>query len=517
MINCDPAGMTEHFTVLILLMPLFGALLVTLLGRQRQAACWLTALLALGAASVFAIGNICCVLAAGSGDLRYRMGGWQESAGYEVGIELRVDMLAALVVAMVVLVGFINTLFAKTRVVGEMREKVTFFYALKQLLIVGLCGIVMTNDAFNLYVLIEITSLTSYALIAMGNRRAALSSFNYIIMGTIGASFYLLGVGYLYIKTGTLNIDDIRTVLQSGDLWGHPSVTIAFILIMLGVWTKMAFFPLHGWLPNAYSYAPGVVGSFMAPLMTKVMVYVMLRVMLWLFGGEYIYSSGLVWGELVIWMSIIAIVAGSFLALARTDIKKMLTYLIVAEVGYMVGGAWLANGAGLAGSMYHILSDAAMTFCLFLAVSIVILRTGDHRLTAFNGLFRSMPLTMIGFTVGGLSMIGLPPTCGFFSKWYLISGGIEAGHWSYVAALLFSSLVNAVIFFRIFERAYFGKLEGVVDEELPDDGDCAPSLTLERVPFSMLVPLFIAGVSVLLVGLYNETLVSWLKAAIPPL
>jgi multicomponent Na+:H+ antiporter subunit D len=509
--------MTEHFTVLILLMPLFGALLVTLLGRHRQAACWLTTLIALGAASVFAIGNICCVLAAEGGDLRYRMGGWQESAGYEVGIELRVDMLAALVVAMVILVGFVNILFAKTRVVGEMREKVAFFYALKQLLIVGLCGIVMTNDAFNLYVLIEITSLTSYALIAMGNRRAALSSFNYIIMGTIGASFYLLGVGYLYIKTGSLNIDDISTVLQSGDLWGHPSVTIAFILIMLGIWTKMAFFPLHGWLPNAYSYAPGVVGSFMAPLMTKVMVYVMLRVMLWLFGGQYVYSSGLVWGELVIWMSIIAIVAGSFLALARTDIKKMLTYLIVAEVGYMVGGAWLANGAGLAGSMYHILSDAAMTFCLFLAANIVILRTGDHRLTAFNGLFARMPLTMIGFTVGGLSMIGLPPTCGFFSKWYLISGGIEAGHWSYVAALLFSSLVNAVIFFRIFERAYFGKLKGVADEQLPDDGDGSPPLTLDRVPVSMLLPLFIAGVSVLLVGIYNQTLVSWLKAVIPPL
>ena len=509
--------MTEHYSVLILLIPLFGALLVTFLGRGRQAACWWTALIAVGVSALFAVGNICAVLASGEGELRYRMGGWQESSGYEVGIELRVDMLAALVVAAVTLVGFVNTIFAKTRVAGEMREKVAFFYALNQLLIVGLCGIVMTNDAFNLYVLIEITSLTSYALIAMGNRRAALSSFNYIIMGTIGASFYLLGVGYLYIKTGTLNIDDIRGVLESGNLWGHASITIAFILIMLGVWTKMAFFPLHGWLPNAYCYAPSVVGSFMAPLMTKVMVYVMLRVMLWLFGGGYVYSSEHVWGELIIWMSIIAIVAGSFLALARTDIKKMLTYLIVAEVGYMVGGAWLVNGAGLVGSMYHILSDAAMTFCLFLAASIVILRTGDHRLTAFNGLFRKMPLTMIGFTVGALSMIGLPPTCGFFSKWYLVSGGIEAGHWAYVAALLFSSLVNAVIFFRIFERAYFGKLKGVADEQFPDDRDSAPPLVLGRVPCSMLIPLFLAVAAVLLVGIYNNTLVSWIKTAMPPL
>jgi multicomponent Na+:H+ antiporter subunit D len=507
--------MTEHFSALILLMPLFGALLATLLGRERRTACWLTALVCMAASSVFAIGNICQVLASKSGDLRYRMGGWQESAGYEVGIELRVDMLADLVVAMVVLVGFVNIIFAKTRVGSEMKDKVAFFYALKQLLIVGLCGIVMTNDAFNLYVLIEITSLTSYALIAMGNRRAALSSFNYIIMGTIGASFYLLGVGYLYIKTGSLNIDDISSVMQSGDLWGHPSIMIAFVLIMLGIWTKMAFFPLHGWMPNAYSYAPGVVGSFMAPLMTKVMVYVMLRVMLWLFGGEYVYSSGYVWGELIIWMAIIAIIAGSFLALACTDIKKMLTYLIVAEVGYMVGGAWLMDGAGILGSMYHILSDAAMTFCLFLAASIIILRTGDHRLTAFTGLFRSMPLTMTGFTVGAFSMIGLPPTCGFFSKWYLISGGIEVGHWSYVAALLFSSLVNAVIFFRIIERAYFGRVDGI--ESLPMDADGSPPAVLERVPYSMLLPLLIAAGSVLLVGIYNEVLAGWLKAAIPSL
>ena len=167
MINCDAEGMTEHYPVLILLVPLFGALLATLLGSERQVACWFTALIALGGSSILAIGNICALLASAEGELRYRMGGWNENSGYEVGIELRIDMLAALVVAAVVIVGFINTIFAKTRVTGEMREKAAFFYALNQLLIVGLCGIVMTNDAFNLYVLIEITSLTSYALIAM--------------------------------------------------------------------------------------------------------------------------------------------------------------------------------------------------------------------------------------------------------------------------------------------------------------------------------------------------------------
>ena len=372
----------------------------------------------------------------------------------------------------------------------------------------------MTNDAFNLYVLIEITSLTSYALIAMGNRRAALSSFNYVIMGTIGASFYLLGVGYLYIKTGTLNIDDIHNYLRSENLWASQSIVVAFILIMLGVWTKMAFFPLHGWLPNAYSYAPSMTGTFMAPLMTKVMVYVMIRVMLWLFGSDFVYSPESIWSELIIWMSVVAIVAGSFLALARNDIKKMLTYLIIAEVGYMVGGAWLGNLNGQAGAFYHILSDAAMTFCLFIAASIVIIRTGESRLNAFDDLFRKMPITMIGFTIGGLSMIGLPPTCGFFSKWYLIKGGVETGQWEFVAALLFSSLINAVIFFKIFERAYFGKIKGIKEEVTVQDRDTIPAGGIKSVPLSMLIPLCVGSLSILIIGIMNKNIFSWITKAL---
>ncbi len=507
--------MTEHFPILILLVPLFGALIVVLLGRERPEQCWITSLISLGLSSIISLFTIIVVLSDKVQTIRYRMGGWEpESTVFEVGIELRVDILAALVVFAVTFVGFVNTIYSKTRAEAEAQGKVPFFYALIQLLIVGLCGIVMTNDAFNLYVLIEITSLTSYALIAMGNRRAALSSFNYVIMGTIGASFYLLGVGYLYIKTGTLNIDDIRMVLGNDKLWEHQSIIVAFIFIMLGVWTKMAFFPLHGWLPNAYAYAPSMTGTFMAPLMTKVMVYVMIRVMLWLFGDKFVYSDQHVWGELVIWMSVIAIVAGSLLALARTDIKKMLTYLIVAEVGYMVGGAWLGNVTGQAGAFYHILSDAAMTFCLFIAASIIVLRIGDSRVNAFDNLFRKMPLTMIGFTVGALSMIGLPPTCGFFSKWYLIRGGIEAGQWEYVCALIFSSLVNAVIFFRIFERAYFGNIAGVKEDFSPSDSDANPDISIKEVPWSMLVPLYIASVSVLLLGIMNRPLFEWIQTAL---
>jgi multicomponent Na+:H+ antiporter subunit D len=237
--------------------------------------------------------------------------------------------------------------------------------------------------------------------------------------------------------------------------------------------------------------------------MTKVTVYVMLRMMLTVFGIDYLVAIG--WSSLVVGIAVLAIVAGSLFALAQRDLKKMLCYLIISEVGYMVGGAWLLNESGMIGAIYHIVSDALMTLCLFLAAGAIITRTRDHDLSAMKGLYGRMPLTMVGFTVGGLSMIGLPPTCGFVSKWYLIRGGIESGQWHYVAALLFASLINVVLFFRIFELAYFQ-----LDED--QDGHGAhTSPAREEAPLSMLFPLLTVAASLLVVGIFNERIVGLIR------
>ena len=502
--------MIDQLPILIEVVPLFGALLVLLLGMVNRALCLPVTIVTLGGAVLAAVGTFISVLSAEGHRISYRLGGWDPLQG----IEYRIDALSALVVLAITLVGFFNAIYSKTRVREETPRREHYFYSLYLLLVAGLCGMTLTNDAFNLYVLLEICSLTSYALIALGNRRAALAAFNYVIIGTIGASFYLLGIGYLYIKTGALNMDGMHEVLKSG-VSGSETIHVAFILVMLGVWIKMALFPLHGWLSNAYSYAPTTTGSLMAPLMTKVMVYIMIRMMISVFGVEYVFAEAF-WAHGVVWIATIAIIAGSVLALARDDIKKMLTYLIVAEVGYMVGGAWLGNHSGMVGATYHILADAAMTFCLFLAAGILINRTGKARMDAFDGAFKKYPLTMIGFTVGALAMIGLPPTCGFFSKFYLIQGGIEAGQWGFVAALIISSLVNALLFFRIFERAFFPSDISSDFEKTPDP-DALPDRVLGRVPYSMLIPLHIAAASILVIGLANKTIVAWLETTLSAL
>lgn len=516
--------MSDQLPAILLLAPLFGALITGLVGNGDHRRCFPILIASLTISFACAIGLLGQVIQ--NGTIDYFMGGWgTDRAPLGVGIQLRVDALNALLLLVITTVALLVAVYSLRRAGEENTEKTPQFYMLFQMLCVGLLGITVTADAFNLFVLVEVSSLTSYALVAMGSKpRGTVAAFNYLIMGTIGASLYLLGVGYLYMKTGTLNMVGIHEILLDPEVGQSSSIFVAFILILVGVWIKMAFFPLYGWLPNAYSYCPSTSSCLLAPLMTKVSVYVMIRVMLSVFGAEWVFQS-LGWSHTVVWLAVIAILAGSLLALAQVELKKMLCYLIVAEVGYMVGGAWLANHWGMVGSLYHILADAFMTLCLFIAASIFIKRRQADRIDQLEGLFKKMPLTTAGFVVGALAMIGVPPTAGFFSKWYLLRGGIEAGQWGYVVALLVSSLVNAVLFFRIIEIAYFGKNpveshghghdddHGHEDETQQGQVGGSTLLSGEGRP-ATLIPLLISAAIVILLGVFNGPIVEIIQQAL---
>jgi multicomponent Na+:H+ antiporter subunit D len=477
---------------LIVAIPLLSAFAVNICGWFNKRACFPIALLAM--AATFGATLIALFQVMDTGPISYRLGGWPPP----IGIEYVIDHLNGLVLVTIAFVSLMAVLFSKLSVEKELPEKIPQFYTLFVLLVTGLLGMTVTGDAFNLYVLLEITALSGYALIAMGDNRALVASFNYVILGTIGASFYLLGVGHLYIMTGSLNMADLFSLLPA--IYASRAVFVAFLLILCGVWLKMAFFPLHTWLPNAYTFAPTAAGCLVAPLVTKVSVYIMIRLMLSVFSSRYVFDILALSGPIV-WLAVAAILFGSILALAQNNLKKMLTYLIVAEVGYMVGGFWLATGYGITGAILHIVNDALMTFCLFAFAGIVVYKTGGHNLSDLQGLYRKMPVTMAAFTITALSMIGVPPTAGFFSKWYLILGAIQAGSYHFMAALLFSSLVNAILFFRIIEIAYF---EPKADHHAGDDAETVVS----EAPFSMLLPLLVVAVGLIIIGLYSGTLVT---------
>lgn len=483
--------MLEHFPSLIIVIPLLSALAICIASWLNKRFCFPITAISLGLSLATSVGMLVAVMAEGT--MVYRLAGWAAP----MGINYKVDYLNGIVLVVVLLVALMNIVGAKEGINREFAEKKGTFYSLYLLFVAGMIGMVVTGDAFNLYVLLEIASLTGYALIGIGKGRAPLASLNYLFMGTVGATFYLLGVGYLYFATGTLDMADIAKILP--DLYGSRTVVFAFILCMTGLFAKMAIFPLHGWLPNAYSYSPSVSTGVVAPLTTKVMVYVMIRMALYVFTPEFTFETLEISGAMVN-LGIVSIVMGSLMALAQKRLKKMLTYVIIAEVGYMVGGFWLGNRLGISGAILHIVNDAVMTLCVFMAAGAIVHKArGDH-FDNLKGMFRKMPYSMAAFVVGGLSIIGVPPTCGFFSKWYLISGGIAAGAYLFVAALLFSSLINAVLFFRIFEIAHFEPFaaghHGPAPEKIEDAGP------------AFLVPLFIVASLLLVLGIYSGDIVT---------
>jgi multicomponent Na+:H+ antiporter subunit D len=481
--------MKSHYPALLVVAPLLSAFLVSGLGWLNKRLCFPAALMGSSLSAYCSIGLLFGVIR--NGPTHYFLGGWAPPWG----IAYRVDGLNGLVLVVVSVLAVANLVATRPSVQKDFPEKLGSFYTLYLLFLTGLMGIVATGDLFNLYVLLEVASLTSYALIAMGGGRAPVASLNYVFMGTIGACFYLLGVGYLYMMTGSLNMADVaaRLPLQ----YESTAVLIGFIFCMVGVWIKMAFFPLHTWLPNAYTHAPLSVSSLIAPLMTKVMAYVMIRLMVSVFSLGFTFQVlGL--QRVVIWMASLAILAGILTAMAQKNLKRMLTYVVISEIGYLVGGAWLGNRSGMTGAVLHIVNDALMTLGLFLCAGSIARRMPDLDLKNLRGLFRKMPVTMACLVACGLSIIGVPPTCGFFSKWYLLKGAMEASHFEFLAALLVNSLLSVALFFRIFESAYFE----------PDHHEAAPAhVRLEEPPLETLVPLVAVSAGLVLVGLYTGDLV----------
>jgi len=497
---------TPHLqaTVLIILIPMMSSYAIPLLGWRWRGTAFFIALSAIGASLVCSLILLYTVLTQGT--IHYHLGGWLPPWG----IEYVIDPLNGFMGVVICVLSFLVTISSKASVEKELPEKKVRFYTIYLLLFTGLMGIVVTGDVFNLYVFLEIASLTAYALIAIGEDGAPLASFNYIIMGTIGACFYLLGVGYLYIVTGSLNMADLAKLLPP--LYQSNVVLIALAFFLIGTAIKMGLFPLHVWLPDAYTHAPSAVSAFIAPLMTKVMAYILIRVMFTVFQPSYSLKVIPI-GVMLTWLAAAAILVGSIMALAQKDLKRMLAYSSVSQIGYIVLGVGLGNKMGLLGAYLHILNHAFMKACLFAVAMALMYRTGRRNIFQLGRIHRRMPFTIGALVIGALSMVGIPPTAGFFSKWYLILGSIDARNWFFVAVILISSLLNALYFFRVIENAYFEEKHGHLQEE---------AMTVvagerEEVPLSMLIPIILLAAGILLLGLFNERIISGILVfALPP-
>lgn len=467
----------------VIIIPLISAIIIPLVGRISHFFSWYITVISTFASFVFSI--ILLNTVTKSGRISYWLGGWEPP----YGIEYAVDYLNGFVLVVISFIAFIVAIYAKRSVQKDIEEsKTPFFYSVYMFFFTGLMGIIITGDIFNLYVFIEISAIAGYALVAMGKQKEALvASYNYLILGTVAAAFILLGIGYLYMVTGTLNMADLSVRLP--ELYDSTVVRAAFAFILVGISIKLALFPLHVWLPGVYSNAPPVVSALMAATTSKVFAYVLLRVMFTIFKIEFSFEVVPV-AKILLFISSIAIIAGSILAIAQTNIKRMLAYSSIGQIGYIILGIALANQASITGSMMHILNHALIKGTLFLVVGVIVYRTGIEEISGLKGMGKKMPFTMAAFTIGALSIIGVPLTVGFVSKWYLALGALSADMWYLIPVILLSSLLTAIYFWRVVEGIYFHEPEADNSVENLSTGSYY-SKYLDATPASMAVPIFI--------------------------
>lgn len=460
-------GLDLHLPALQVVVPLLTAPLLILL-RPRGLA-WAAAT----SASLVAF-LIAAQLTAGVLDgqeYRYALGGWPAPWG----IELLVDPFSALLLLVLTGASAAALLAGKASIDRQIEvERQPLFYSAWLLVLAGLAGILVAADAFNIFVFMEISSLASYILVAGGpDRRALPAVFKYLLMGTIGATFYLIGVGLIYMMTGTLNLADME--LRIHQVADQKPILVAAGFITVGLALKAAVFPLHVWLPNAYTYAPHAVTVFLAACATKVAMYVLLRFDFVVF-QQNLLGHDVQFAAFLMPLAVLAILVGSAVALFESNLKRMFAYSSVAQIGYILLGASMVSVLGLSAGLLHMFNHALAKGTLFLAVMCLAMRVASLDLRDLAGVARRMPWTMAALVLGGLSLIGVPGTAGFISKWYLVSAALDEGALGalLVTVIVIGSLMAVVYIWRVVETAWF---------QQPDE-DAAP---VAEAPLSMLL------------------------------
>ena len=442
----------SHLPALLVVVPMAVAPLIAVLPSRSRLG---YALATLTAGLTFVIAVLLANHVASQGSMAYEMGSWP----VPFGIGLLVTPFSAVMALIISGSSFVALLWGAKSLESEMgREHHALFLSCWLLASSGLLGIVVTADAFNAFVFMEISSLASYVLVAAGPKRQSLTaSFKYLVTGSLGATFYLIGVGYLYMMTGTLNFDDLAVRLS--EVSETTPVLIASGFIILGLALKAAIFPMHAWLPNAYQFAPTPVTVFLAACSTKVAIYLLIKFDFAVLQPN-LPDHAAFFSAVLMPLAVLAFLVGSTLAIFSKDLKRMLAYSSVAQMGYILLALSLVSTAGLTAAIVHVFNHALMKSALFMAVGCLVWRFGSSNLNDLAGTAKKMPLTMAGFVLAGFSLIGVPLTAGFISKVMLIQALLELGTLGIVLLgfVLLSSLMAVVYIWRVVEVTYFGKL-----------------------------------------------------------
>jgi len=431
------------------------------------------------------------------GEVRYAFSGWTAP----LGIEWVADGLASVILVLLSVLGLLGVVFTGPTSPKALGGRIVNYYTLILLFFSALTGIVFAADFFNIFVFLEVAAISSYALIGVAGGRALFAAFRYLILGTIGASIYLLGVSYLYAVTGTLNMADMADKLPF--LLGSKALVGGLLFIFIGLGIKMALVPFHSWMPEAYAYAPDSVSPIMASLLTKIVLLAWVRIIYWVLNASIaIFDIPIL--QLVAVLGALAAVIGASLALAQRDIKMMFAYGGVSHIGIILIGIGQGNQTGFVGGIFYLLNDAVMQAALFFLAGVAFCHYGVRTIDDLGRVGKQAPWLTGSLIVVGLGMIGLPPTGGFFGKWNIILGALEADNYVSVAAVLLATLLTLAYFVKLFE-GIFRQTSTRLD------------LQFGEFPLSFKMTLGVTSAAIMLLGLFSSPIVQLLlNHALPP-
>lgn len=439
--------------ILQIIIPIIASMFCFLVKRHKVS--WFISFIAI--AISFVISSILLVKTYKGEIITYHLGNWVPP----YGIELRIDVLNSLILTLVNFIALISVIYSFYINEKEIsKNKISGFYSLFLLCLSGLLGILVTNDIFNLYVFLEISSLSSYVLVSMGrDKKALVASFEYLISGTIGATFYLFGIGLLYSMTGTLNMSDITERLVP--LYDNNIVRLGTLFIFVGLSIKVALFPLSRWLVNAYSEAPNFISIFFSGTVTKVMIYVFIRIFYTVFQQNFFSPLS----NVVMILALCAIVFGSIFAITEKDMKRLLANSSISQIGYIMLALNLNSNLGLFAAILHIINHSLIKTSLFMAVGCIEHKFDSAKIENLSGLRNSMPYTAFMFTLLSLALIGVPLTNGFVSKWYIMAAIIKSHAWIALVVFALGSFLALIYMWKMVEKVYFDQSQSPQERE----------------------------------------------------
>lgn len=405
-------------------------------------------------------------------------------------INLVAGPLGVILAAFIGFVGFLVAVYSLGYIREGSKEK---YYTLYLLFLTGATGVVLTGDIFNLFVFFEILCISSYSLVAyLGDKSGVEASVKYLIQGTVGSSFLLLGVGLIYGQFGTLNMAEIASQIQTP---GSPSIFVPLILMITGLGVEGAIFPLNAWLPDAHSSAPSSVSAVLSGIAIGIGIYAVGRIVFTVFGASAIF-------QLLAVMGILTVIVGEISAFSQDDIKRLLAYSSIGQMGLIAFGLGIATSGGVTGGIFQMLSHGLAKALLFLTAGYMIYRTGSMNISSLRGVSRKMPVVSLGFAVGAFSLVGLPPFMGFPSKFLIVKSALAKGELLFlvlVAFVLLGTVIEGSYFFRVVQVLYFksGDSEG-------ED---------KRTPVSALIPICLLVILILIIGIYPGLIRDFLNSA----